>query len=286
VTASGGTGTLTYTWSTTPAQTTAAATGLAPGIYTITVKDANNCAKVIKDTVVGHPPISTTTGTLSVRCFGESNGKASVAAMGGSGSFTYIWSTTPAQTNDTAMALSANSYVVTVSDALNCTASATVTVSQPVVLTVAIANGGTSLTANPAGGTPNYVYHWSDNSNGHSLLNPTPGNYTVTVTDSRGCMVTTTFTLLSIETVAVGVANFDVYPNPSAGLLSAAVKMDQPSDITLSVIDITGRKVFETSDKAAKELIKAIDLSMVDKGAYIITLKTERGTINRRILLE
>jgi hypothetical protein len=43
VAAAGGTNPYTYTWSTTPVQTAATATGLTAGSYSVTVKDANNC---------------------------------------------------------------------------------------------------------------------------------------------------------------------------------------------------------------------------------------------------
>lgn len=49
VNASGGTGTIHYAWSTNPVQTTAIVTGLAPGLYEVTVSDGTGC--VIVDTV-------------------------------------------------------------------------------------------------------------------------------------------------------------------------------------------------------------------------------------------
>jgi hypothetical protein len=51
VTASGGTAPYTYTWSTNPQQTTATATGLTTGTYSVTVKDANQCS-VVKVVVI------------------------------------------------------------------------------------------------------------------------------------------------------------------------------------------------------------------------------------------
>lgn len=46
VTATGGSGAYNYVWSTTPPQTTATVTGLAPGNYTVTVTDAGGCSAV------------------------------------------------------------------------------------------------------------------------------------------------------------------------------------------------------------------------------------------------
>ncbi|MFH1320686.1 MAG: T9SS type A sorting domain-containing protein [Bacteroidota bacterium] len=43
ISAMGGTGAYTYSWNTTPEQTSATVTGLSSGSYTITVTDANGC---------------------------------------------------------------------------------------------------------------------------------------------------------------------------------------------------------------------------------------------------
>ena len=55
----GGTSPYTYTWSTSPAQNTATATGLAKGTYTVTVKDANLCNTTATVTVLGPNSIET-----------------------------------------------------------------------------------------------------------------------------------------------------------------------------------------------------------------------------------
>ncbi len=49
---SGGSGTYSYAWSTIPVQTSDMATGLAPGMYTVTVTDANGCTATSEATVI------------------------------------------------------------------------------------------------------------------------------------------------------------------------------------------------------------------------------------------
>ena len=51
VAVSGGTGALTYSWNTTPVKTTASITGLAAGIYDVTVTDASSCSVKVSATV-------------------------------------------------------------------------------------------------------------------------------------------------------------------------------------------------------------------------------------------
>ena len=52
---SGGTAPYTYIWSTSPAVTTATVTGLAPGNYSVTVKDAFNCMVTTGLTIIQNP---------------------------------------------------------------------------------------------------------------------------------------------------------------------------------------------------------------------------------------
>src|SRR5207253_1847787 len=105
----------------------------------------------------------------------------------------------------TANNLTAGNYTVTLTDSYGCTITSTATVTEPTVLP---ANGSTltdvscfsgnngSATVNPGGGTAPYTYLWSP-SGGNAITanNLTAGNYTVTVTDSHGCTITSTSTV-------------------------------------------------------------------------------------------
>lgn len=67
VTVSGGVAPYTYTWQTTPLQYTQTITGLTAGIYACVVRDANNCAKIVTDTV--HEFISINPQLLGIETF-------------------------------------------------------------------------------------------------------------------------------------------------------------------------------------------------------------------------
>src|SRR5262249_34476060 len=70
VNATGGTTVYTYNWSTTPAQTTATASGLAAGTYTVTVTDSNNCTKSVSVTITQSPTLTASAAqTSAVSCF-------------------------------------------------------------------------------------------------------------------------------------------------------------------------------------------------------------------------
>jgi hypothetical protein len=133
VTASGGTTGYSYQWNTTPAQSTAKADNLGFGTYTVTVTDNHGCTAMTTAAIL-QPVLLTAliSAHTDVTSNGGSDGSATVSASGGTTIYSYLWNN--GQTATTATGLTAGSYTVTVSDAHNCTATATVEITQPVIL--------------------------------------------------------------------------------------------------------------------------------------------------------
>jgi hypothetical protein len=124
-TVTGGTTPYSYSWSTTPVQTTANATGLPIGTYTVTVTDSKGCTATQTATVTQLSSIPTSTPITS--CSGPCTATASANATGGKTPYTYLWdSGTGNQTTATATALCAGSYSVTITDAGSCSITKTV----------------------------------------------------------------------------------------------------------------------------------------------------------------
>ena len=150
-------------------------------------------------TWVATGPISVSSTVLSnVTCNGASNGSAHGIATGGSSPYTYLWTPT-AQTNATATGLSAGTYTITVSDPCGSTASASVAITQPLVLAAtattttnlichAISTGATASSV--SGGSSPYTYLWTGGSTNATATGLTAGSYTLSVTDMNGCSAT------------------------------------------------------------------------------------------------
>ena len=198
VVASGGNSPYTYDWNTTPVQNTATATNLTAGMYIVTVTDGFGCTAL--DTAIVNEPsgIILVTDTTSVSCNGGSDGSALVTASGGTPGYTYAWSTTPIQTTPNATGLPAGIYTVTVTDANNCSNTASVQITQPGSPIVASStttdvscNGGNDGTASitVSGGSPPYTYAIQGVPTLPTITNLTAGSYTVVITDSRGCSI-------------------------------------------------------------------------------------------------
>jgi hypothetical protein len=216
VTASGGTGILTYAWA--PAGGTAAtATGLAPGIYTVTVTDANSCTATATVNITQPTAITSSVSSVTDATCGNNNGSATISAAGGTGVLSYSWAPTGG-TAATATGLGAGGYTVTITDASGCTHTQFVAVSNlggpTVVVTSSInvsCNGGSNGAAavSAFGGTGTLSYDWTGSPAGDgtpSVTGLTQGVYICTVTDQNGCTGTATVTITEPSAITSSVS--------------------------------------------------------------------------------
>lgn len=208
VTVSGGAAPYTYNWGS--GITSEDRTGLAAGIYTVTISDAGNCSITNSVTITEPPALTATAASTNISCSGLNNGSITISAGGGSGTLTYNWGSGITSQNRTG--LSAGTYTVTVSDANNCTITRSATITAPSALsvsTVSVTNG-TCLTAaainiSVSGGTLAYNFIWSNGASSEDLTNLSSGSYTVTVSDANGCSAVNG--PIAVNSVAVPVLN-------------------------------------------------------------------------------
>lgn len=198
---SGGRSPYTYTWNTTPVQHAATATGLAAGTYTVQVTDANGCS-ASATLAVGGPaaPLSVDIASLThVPCFGGNTGTATVSASGGTGPYTYAWSTSPEQNGPTATGLTTGTWSVTVTDAAGCTSTRNVVITQPQQpLSAMVAqvhpvtcygdqDGTISIQVTGGSGVYNIAWNTNPAQTGATATGLAPGNYIASITDANGC---------------------------------------------------------------------------------------------------
>ncbi len=199
--ASGSPGVPTYEWNTIPPQTTATATNLGAGTYSVTVTDGT-CV-VIDNVTIGDTPSPTANiNSHTDEMCSSSNGTATVTATGGTPSYSYLWNTSPQQNTATATNLAAGTYIVTVTDINNCSDTASVTIINipgptAVITNTSEENCGNSdgtATVTATGGMPPYSYLWNTNPIQYdtTAINLASGVYTVIVTDDNNCTDTAT----------------------------------------------------------------------------------------------
>jgi gliding motility-associated-like protein len=202
---SGGQAPYTYSWTTTPPQTTQTATGLSPGQYIVYVQDASGCYSGIDTiTITQSGGTAVTSAQTDVLCNGGLTGTATATPNGGQSPYTYLW-TPSGGTNATATGLAAGTYTVTITDAQGCTDTSIVIITQPPVLASiedslnVLCSGGNSGAAwvNTSGGVGPYTYSWNTVpvQTTDSVGNLTAGNYTVFITDANGCAIQKVFNI-------------------------------------------------------------------------------------------
>ncbi len=160
-----------YNWSPN-VSSTATASGLSAGTYSVSITDAIGCSGGIATATITQPANylhDSVAWQTNVGCYGGSGGQVSLGSRGGIAPYTYAWNN--GKTTTLITGLTAGTYSVVMTDQLGCTLNTTgITISQPTQVSSVIpaptcgpAGHGT-ITISASGGTPGYVYTWSNGS--------------------------------------------------------------------------------------------------------------------------
>ncbi len=226
VTINAGTAPYTYSWSDANSQTTASASGLTAGSYTITVMDS--CGNSATSSIVISQPniLSVSANPLTnVGCKGGNNGSAVSTIIGGTMPYTYSWS--DGSTISTASNLSAGTYSLNVTDSAGCTGTASVLITQPTMLDITalpisnvLCNGGNdgSASSSVSGGASPYTYLWTNGETTDTAINLSAGSYTLTITDNNGCTGTVSVYITQPTPIKDSIAKASVCAGDTASL--------------------------------------------------------------------
>jgi hypothetical protein len=193
ITPSGGTAPYTYSWQHGP--TTEDLTGLASGIYRITVTDQVGCS-ILTAINVPRKSIQVNAQVDQPLCSGDSTGSITIVPIDGSTTYVYHWST--GDSTNSISNVPIGDYTVTITDASGCSRTLSYSITQPSSLesTVVVSNnncgveGSFSIDLSVASGKPPYTYLWSTGNVQQDLQNLNSGTYSVQITDANGCTAT------------------------------------------------------------------------------------------------
>ena len=207
ITPTGGTGPYTYNWG--GGITGNPRNGLAAGTYTVTITDSKGCTGTASGTVTQSSPIAATLTPSNSTCTGNTGGVTLTITNGGTLPDSYLWSNGATTQNLTSVG--GDNYIVTITDAQGCSATASTQVGQngaPAITATTVQitcnnnnDGQVNTTIN--GGSPNYTYIWSSTQTTQNINNLAAGTYTVTVHDAQNCSATASGIIINPQPVVV-----------------------------------------------------------------------------------
>ncbi|MFV8391884.1 PKD-like domain-containing protein [Flavobacterium sp. LB2P6] len=186
---------------------------LSAGDYLITVTDANDCVKTLNVNIPEAPIFTINPVVKNISCFGMNDGSINLNIIGGVAPVKLVW-------DDTAVAgnvrnnLRPGTYTVTISDGKACTISRTFIILEPQKLVISAnvtnafdcddANSG-AINILVAGGTPPFTYTWTNGAVTEDLYNVPAGNYSIIVTDARGCSAQARYSINRQPPIVIGI---------------------------------------------------------------------------------
>lgn len=168
---------------------------LSAGDYVITVTDDLGCPKTVTVTITEPPVFKVDHIVKPISCFGENDASINLSLLGGISPVSVVWNdgSTAGLTRNN---LGPGTYIATITDGKPCTITEPFVIIEPQTLVLSAnvtealncdnANSG-AINLLVSGGTSPYTYAWSNGATTEDLINVPAGNYSVTVTDARGC---------------------------------------------------------------------------------------------------
>ncbi|MBI2279329.1 MAG: SprB repeat-containing protein [Bacteroidetes bacterium] len=233
--ATGGTSPYQYTWSTGASSPSILASS---GTYSVMVRDVFGCASGASITLSNPTQLVLIMSSTNVSADGLCDGNASVNISGGTPPYNVLWSNLET-TLTTSNTLCYGIATVTVTDANGCSVMGSVVVNNPTCSAFNVTanstdvscyggNNGTAASF-PVGGITPYTYQWNSSpvQTTQNASNLSAGNYTVTVTDSVGCIdvagvtiqqpTILTNTIIHTDVTTIGGSNGSATANPLGG---------------------------------------------------------------------
>lgn len=263
-------------------------TDLCAGDYMIHAEDWEGCLDSMLITVT-QPEILSGSGTATdISCFGAGDGSIDAGAAGGTMDYEFAIDCVTFSSTSQFDDLEAGMYTICVTDANGCTAEVENTVGEPDVLSIdnvtatneTEAGDDGSIAMDFSGGTGSFTFEWTDTDGNVVSTDEDPtglgdGCYTVTITDSNDCEVssdTPSCVDVSITSLENG-AEFSVYPNPTNGVLNMSINGLDNSKVSYTLADATGRVVIaEQLNVLSGDYNYVVDMGAASNGIYFLNV--------------
>ena len=191
---------------------------ITAGNYTINVKDANNCVQSIIINITEPLSVSASAAANNILCNG---GTTSIiaSATGGTSPYQYSLNNGSFSIGSIFPNQNAGTYTIIAMDANSCSNTATIVISEPLLLSVTpsfaaiLCNGGnTSITANAVGGSGMIMYALDTLApqSSNQFIGVVAGSHTITVTDLNNCVATNILNIVEPSLLSATVTNTSI----------------------------------------------------------------------------
>lgn len=204
VTASTGTAPFMYQLGAGPFQASNVFTGLAPGTYTITVRDNVGCTRTLTRTVFAGTGLTATVAQAATSCNGANDGTVTVTPTNGTSPYQFSidgGASVSAPASYTFTNLAPGSHTVFITDTRGCTRTSTITVGTGAVLAATAAPASTScsgaidgtITVTPTNGTGPFEFSldggtYVAGTAPYTFTGLSSGAHTITIRNAAGCV--------------------------------------------------------------------------------------------------
>jgi len=302
VEATGGSGSYSYIWDDPLSQTTATATGLAAGNYSVTITDNNGCATpIILNVTIAGPSMelnltltpSLFGGGFNVACAEDSTVTIDLEITGGTSPYEILWNLPglDTSTDEDLTNLAPGSYSVEVTDDNGCTESATIVLTAPSEISIestttpslcfGIPTGTLDITI--SGGNPTYTTNWTGpngfTGTGTSFTNLEGGVYIVTVEDANGCILEEAITVVQPDDIIITV---DAVSDFNGFNLSCYNSSD--GEIFITPTGGTSPYNFQWNTSGDPNFANTEDVGGLEAGVYEVVVIDDNGCVQNEMI--
>jgi len=282
VSASGNIGTVSYQWNSTPSQSSATASNLGPGNYTVTATDQSGCTDQLSQTI-GTEAVTVNASDDQVICKGETT---ELSATGNAVS--YVWNNGAGSGQTVTVGPGATiTYTVTGTGANGCPGTDQVLVEVYEPPTVNLASAITTLCNNASPiqlmGTPSGGSYAGAGMNG-DMFDPSVagiGQHTITYTYYEVEECPGTAQLIMTVDLCTGISEngllneLVVLPNPNDGKFTLVNQGQAEGTVVFSLTDLSGRTVKAPVQTQLKGLRLDVDMTELSAGNYLLTVEVD-----------
>jgi len=272
--------------------------GLQAGNYDVTVTDSEGCVGITNEVELADPPLlSYKLNQLSnLKCYGDEDGFIDINIEGGTKPYQFNWSNN--MNTEDIDALSVGSYTVTITDNNDCILiTQEFEIQQPEELIINTSsssainnenNGSASVSVD--GGFDPYFYLWDENAESQETNIATglfPGEYFVTITDSRNCIMDTSVVVDNITSnyEIDFLKEFYLFPNPASREFTIIINLERAMNFEVRISNLLGQSKLIRHQIRSKELEHTYKVSNLAEGIYFIIFNAGNIQVVKKLFI-